>query len=208
MNTETKLGFIRGFLVFLLLALTGWAAAEDTHPQELVRATADHVLKEVSNNKEQLKKNASGIYELVQEKVLPHFDFMRMSKAAMGRYWRTATEDQRQRLSREFQELLVRTYATALLNYSGQDVEYLPVRLRPQATDVLIPTRVAAAGSPPVPINYRLYRDEGGWKVYDVVIDNVSLVTNYRSTFSNQVRRHGVEGLINQLASRNKQLRG
>lgn len=209
MNTETTRGFVRGLLAVLFLTSTAWAKADvDTHPQELVRSTADHVLNEVVKNKDQLKKNAGGIYQLVQEKILPHFDFVRMSQSAMGRYWRTATEDQRERLTREFQELLVRTYATALLNYSGQDVEYLPVRLRPEATDVLIPTRVAAVGSPPIPINYRLYRNDDKWKVYDVVIDNVSLVTNYRSTFSNQVRRHGVEGLINQLASRNKQLRG
>ena len=212
MKTETTLNRITlGWVLALAVAwLSPGALAADAaaDPQQLVRETANNVLSEVLKNKQQLDKNTSGIYQLVQEKVLPHFDFMSMSQSAMGRYWRDATDDQRARLTREFQELLVRTYATALLNYSGQDVEYLPVRLRPEADDVLIPTRVAASGSPPIPINYRLYRNEGRWKVYDVVIDNVSLVTNYRSTFSNQVRRHGVEGLIDQLASRNKQLRG
>jgi len=207
MKKDKIRGSVRAIFILLFLGTASWADA-GSDPQELVRVTANHVLNEVLKNKKQLDKNAGGIYRLVQEKVLPHFDFIRMSQSAMGRYWRTATEDQRARLTREFQELLVRTYATALLNYSGQDVEYLPVRTRPEAIDVLIPTRVAATGSPPVPINYRLHRNDGKWKVYDVVIDNVSLVTNYRSTFSNQVRRHGVEGLIDQLASRNKQFRG
>ena len=168
MKKDKILGSIRAILVLLFLGGVGWADA-GSDPQELVRATADHVLDEVLKNKQRLKKNTGGIYQLVQEKILPHFDFMRMSQSAMGRYWRTATDDQRERLTREFQELLVRTYATALLNYSGQDVEYLPVRMRPEATDVLIPTRVAAAGGPPVPINYRLYRNNGKWQVYDVV---------------------------------------
>ena len=133
---------------------------------------------------------------------------MRMSQAAMGRYWRDASPDQRERLASEFKELLVRTYATALLSYSGQAVEYLPVRLRAEAEDVLIPTRVAATGGPPIPVNYRLIRNSDEWKVYDVVIDGISLVTNYRSTFAAEVRRFGVDGLIKRLADRNAQLRG
>jgi phospholipid transport system substrate-binding protein len=194
-------------LVVLWVGAAG-AQASGPDPQVLVRETADRVLAQVTAHQEELNKDPGGIYALVESLVLPHFDFMRMSQAALGRYWRDATEDQRQRLAREFQELLVRTYAVALLNYSGQKIEYMPVRLQPDARDVTISTRVSAGGAPPVPINYRLARDGDLWKVYDVVIDGVSLVSNYRSSFANEVRRAGIDGLIQQLADRNKQLRG
>ncbi|MFM1892553.1 MAG: hypothetical protein RLZ44_1630 [Pseudomonadota bacterium] len=198
---------------WILAAITLWIGAfgvqaAGADPQALVQETADQVLEQVTEHKEKLTKDPSGIYALVESLVLPHFDFMRMSQSALGRYWRDASDDQRQRLAREFQELLVRTYAVALLNYSGQKIEYMPVRLQPDAQDVTIPTRVAAAGGPPVPINYRLARDGELWKVYDVVIDGVSMVSNYRSSFANEVRRAGIDGLIQQLADRNKQLRG
>jgi phospholipid transport system substrate-binding protein len=183
------------------------AHADATAPQDLIKSTADQVLAEVTRNKEALDKDPSGIYAMVEEMVVPHFDFVRMSQAALGRYWRQASEEQRERLTREFQELLVRTYAVALLSYSGQPISYLPVRIPDDAEDVMIPTRVEAGG-PPIPIDYRLYLGETGWKVYDVVIDGVSMVTNYRSTFATQVRRSGIDGLIEQLADRNKQLRG
>ena len=199
-----------GGLALLLTIVAAWpvtAAAEALGPQELIRDTAEQVLGEVLRNKDELEKDPSGIYDLVQEKVVPHFDFSRMSQAALGRYWRQASEEQRDRLIREFQELLVRTYAVALLNYSGQPIDYLAVRIPEDAQDVMIPTRVEAGG-PPVPIDYRLYLADNGWKVYDVVIDGVSMVTNYRSTFATQVRRSGIDGLIKQLAERNQQSRG
>ena len=182
-------------------------AAPAVGPQELVRDTADKVLEEVTRHKAELEKDTSRIYDLVQELVVPHFDFTRMSRAALGRYWRDASEEQRERLTLEFRELLVRTYAVALLDYSGQQIQYLPVRIADDAQEAMIPTRVAAGG-PPIPIEYRLYRTNDAWKVFDVVIDSVSMVTNYRSTFANQVRRNGIDGLIQQLADRNKQLRG
>ncbi|MEJ2575427.1 MAG: ABC transporter substrate-binding protein [Gammaproteobacteria bacterium] len=195
----------KGVMLALVLGLPVLAQAED--PAELVRDTADQVLAEVGRNKAELDRDPSGIYDMVQSMVVPHFDFARMSQAALGRHWRDASDEQRVRLTREFQELLVRTYAVALLSYSGQPIRYLPVRIPDDAQDVMIPTRVEAGG-PPVPIDYRLYLADNGWKVYDVVIDGVSMVTNYRSTFATQVRRSGIDGLIEQLAERNKQLRG
>jgi phospholipid transport system substrate-binding protein len=192
------------FLVFLL---TGATRADAVDPQALVRDTANKVLAEVTKNQAELKRDATKVYGLVQETVVPHFDFARMSESAMGRHWRTATVEQRERLITEFRELLVRTYAVALLEYSGETITYLPVRIPHDANDVMIPTRVNGGG-PPVPIDYRLSREGDTWKIYDVVIDGVSMVTNYRSTFSNQVRRSGIDGLIDQLAKRNEQLRG
>jgi len=203
-------GALSQALVFFLWLVNAPVAAiaKEIGPQALIRQTADHVLSEVSKKQEELNKDSSGIYKLVQAKVIPHFDFMRMSQAAMGRYWRDTSPEQQQRLADEFRELLVRTYATALLSYSGQTIEYLPVRVAAGAEEVMIPTRIAASGGPPVPVNYRLARNSDGWQVYDVVIDGISLVTNYRSTFATEVRRFGVDGLIERLAERNAKLRG
>lgn len=200
------------FVTAGLLALGGMlavAAEQDAAPQQVVRMTADKVLAQVTANKAALDKDPSGIYGLVEATVVPRFDFTAMSQAAMGRYWRRATPDQQVQVTNEFKELLVRTYAVALLNYSGQQIEYLPVRPTDGGGDVMIPTRIdPGTGGPPVPINYRMHQVDGVWLVYDVVIDGISLVTNYRSSFANTVRQRGVEGLIQQLAERNQQLRG
>jgi phospholipid transport system substrate-binding protein len=197
----------------VMVAMTSRASVADevqaNNPQEIVRVTADRVLSEVTANKAALDKDPSGIYRLVEGTVVPRFDFTAMSQSALGRYWRRATPDQQQQVTSEFKELLVRTYAVALLSYSGQQIQYLPVRLQGGEDDVMIPTRIdPGTGGPPVPINYRMHLVAGQWLVYDVVIDGVSLVTNYRSTFANTVRHRGIDGLIQQLAERNQQLRG
>jgi len=191
-----------------LWAVTTLAAGEAIDPQILVRNTAEYVLSEVRAHKAELEKDNSGIYRLVQEKVIPHFDFRRMTRSALGRYWRKATEEQRERLTREFQELLVRTYAIMLLGYSDEKVEYLPFRGRPGDKRVVVRTKVFTSdGAPPVPIDYRLYRTrEGEWKVYDVVVDGVSLVSNYRGTFASEVRKGGIDGLIAVLEKHNREL--
>jgi len=195
-------------LALLLMLAAAAAVADGTDAQALVRSTADRVLAEVKANKSQLERDSSGIYALVEAYVVPHFDFSRMTQSAMGRHWRAANEQQRAALVREFQELLVRTYAVALLNYSGQQIEYLPLRATATDDEVVVQTKVSDAGAPPVPIDYRLRRVVGQWKVYDVTIDGVSLVSNYRSMFAEQVQRTGVDGLIRQLSDRNRELRG
>jgi phospholipid transport system substrate-binding protein len=195
-------------LALLLMLAAAAAVADGTDAQALVRSTADRVLAEVKANKSQLERDSSGIYALVEAYVVPHFDFSRMTQSAMGRHWRAANEQQRAALVREFQELLVRTYAVALLNYSGQQIEYLPLRATATDDEVVVQTKVSDAGAPPVPIDYRLRRVVGQWKVYDVTIDGVSLVSNYRSMFAEQVQRAGVDGLIRQLSDRNRELRG
>ncbi len=198
-------------LMAILLLVGGWTQASDStaDPVALIRSTADYVLEQVRERKAELQKDSSGIYELVQEKVLPHFDFRIMSRGALGKYWRRASEAQKQRIAREFRELLVRTYATTLLNYSDQEVEYLPFRGKPEDKRVTVATRVHDQGGPPIPINYRLYRtSDGRWKIYDVVVDGVSLVSNYRSSFAAEVKKSGIEGLISSLARHNRKQRG
>jgi phospholipid transport system substrate-binding protein len=193
------------WLVAGLLLLSAFAVAGVEDPQQMVRETGDKILSEVTARKADLEADPTLIYPLVEGTVLPHFDFRQMSQSALGRFWRDATDAQKEAVTNEFRELLVRTYATALLGYTGQQIQYLPVKYRPDDSDVMIPTRIAASSSAPsIPINYRLRRDESKWMVYDVVIDGVSLITNYRSQFAAQVRRSGIDGLISVLAKMNR----
>lgn len=179
------------------------AVAEDKDPAGLVRATAEQVLAEVTAHKAELEVDNSGIYGLVEKMVVPHFDFYLMSRIALGRYWNDATEAQRVALADQFKELLVRTYATALLGYTGATIHYMPLNLEAGATRAMVSTRISSEG-PDIPIDYRLHQQGGVWKVYDVVIDGISLVSNYRGTFAAEVRRGGVDGLIKSLADRNR----
>ena len=186
--------------------------------QQVVRQTAETVLAEVTERKADLEADPSLIYPLVQRTVVPHFDFTSMARSAMGRFWRKASSQQQRLVVAEFQELLVRTYATALLGYTGQKLEYPPMRAADGAKKVMVPTRVTASGGPPIPINYRLkLTREGHWMVYDVVIDGVSLVTNYRSSFARLIQQGaarekdrsirmqaGIDNLIQSLAAKNK----
>ncbi|HPE79814.1 MAG: ABC transporter substrate-binding protein [Chromatiaceae bacterium] len=189
-----------------LVMLSSFAVAAVSDPQQMVRETGDRVLAEVTARKAELEARPELIYPLVESTVLPHFDFREMSQSALGRFWRDASEDQKAGITREFRELLVRTYASALLGYSGQQIEYLPAQIPADATNVMIPTRITSAGAPPVPINYRLKLEDSKWMVYDVVIDGVSLITNYRSQFAAVVRRNGIDGLIATLADKNRQV--
>lgn len=193
-----------GFCLVMLLALPAWA---DEDPLTMIKTTADQVLSEVTAHKAELEKDSSGLYALVQQYIVPHADFYRMAQIAMGRYWRRADDAQRQRIADEFRRMLVRTYATSLLNYSGQQIEYLPLRAQPDDTEVVVATRINLdTGGRPVPINYRVYKAADGWKLYDVIIDGVSLVANYRSSFASSIRHGGVEGLIKQLAENNAKM--
>jgi len=187
----------------LLLLLGGAAAQASMGPTELVRDTADRILDTFKQNREAYQAEPQKLYDLVDAVVLPHFDFDRMSRLVLGKYWRQADADQRGRFAREFQTMLVRTYSKALWEYTDQKIAYLPMRGSETDGDVLVRTEVQQPGGYPIPINYSLYRADNGWKVYDVVIDNISLVTNYRASFANEIRKSGIDGLIANLQQRN-----
>jgi len=196
---------LKSALVGLVL-LSSSAAAAIEDPQQMVRETGDRVLAELTARKAELDADPTLIYPMVERTVLPHFDFRSMSQSAMGRFWRQASEAQKEGITDQFRELLIRTYATALLGYSGEQIEYLPVKYRDGDERVMIPTRIAANNAPAIPINYRLrLNGDQKWQVYDVVIDGVSLITNYRSQFATAIRRQGIDGLISALAEKNRQ---
>ena len=189
-------------LLLLIFALPA-AAVQSQSPLELIRDTADQVLAEVVSKKLELARAPGRIYGLVEDKVLPGFDFTRMSRLVLGKYWQRATPVQKSAFETAFRELLVRTYATVLLNYSDQAITYLPMRQSEDASHVTVATLVNNSTAPSVPINYKLYLKQEEWKVYDVIIDGVSLITNYRSSFNAQIRRYELDGLIRNLEKRN-----
>ncbi|HHM04845.1 MAG TPA: ABC transporter substrate-binding protein [Gammaproteobacteria bacterium] len=195
-------------VMVLTLAWAGGVAAAVQDPLELVQKTSEEILGKVREERAAIDNNPRRLYQLVNEIVLPHFDFERMSRWVLGKYWRRASPQQRRRFVAEFRSLLVRTYAKSLAEYTDNKIEYLPLRRRPGAEEVTVRTEVEQAGGFPIPIDYSLYLQGGSWKVFDVVIDGVSLVTNYRSTFASEVRRGGLDKLIADLADRNQRESG
>ena len=198
---KRTLGVLLG-LCWLLLA--GPAAAIQENPREVVIDTSERMLKALSAERDHLKEQPGRIFVLVDEIVLPRFDFQRMSEQVLGNFWKKADAGQREAFVAQFRDLLVRTYTTALLNFSGQTIDYLPLQAAAGVTDVVVRTEVRQAGAPSIPIDYSLYANSDTWKVYDVVVDGISLVTNYRRNFANRIRRGGMDSLIADLAARNR----
>lgn len=194
-------------LMGLLLLAGPGVAAEDT-ATALVRDTSERMLAALEKRRADIDRNPQLIYGLVDDILVPHFDFEKITEVAVGKHWNQASPQQQQALSNGFREVLIRTYAMTLLGYSGQEIRYLPVKAGRQESSVIVSTEVRAPGAPPVPVDYRLYKKGGAWKVYDVVIDNVSLVSNYRSSFSSQIRQSGIDGLIRRLGEMNAQGQG
>ncbi len=177
-------------------------AASDISPQELVRDTSSRMLSALRNEKQAIAGNPGHLYELVSTIVLPYFDFERMSQWVLGKNWRIATPEQRTQFVEQFRRLLVRTYGNALLDYADEKIIYLPFVQDSTARTVTVRTEIEQGGST-IPISYSMYNSSDGWKVYDVAISGISLVTNYRSTFGSIIRDEGMNSLIKQLVERN-----
>ncbi|HET7362759.1 MAG TPA: ABC transporter substrate-binding protein [Burkholderiales bacterium] len=190
-------------LLGLLLAMTP-VRAQDVAPDQLVKTVTLEVVDLIAKDKEIQSGNRAKLIELIDAKVLPHFNFTAMTALALGQSWNKATPEQKKRLTQEFRTLLVRTYASALAAYSDQKFEFRPLRAKPSDTDVTVQVRVLQTGAQPVPIDYSMEKTAAGWKVYDVMVGGVSLVANYRTEFSNVVRESGIEGLIKNLSAKNR----
>lgn len=195
---------IRVLLMACALLAASAAGAAEIAPDALVKNTAQEVLTIIKQDKDIQSGNSQKVLELVDAKVLPHFDFARMAQLAVGRHWPKATPAQQQVLVKEFRTLLVRTYSSSLTSYRDQTIEYRAAKMAPGDTDVTVKTVVNQPGAQPIPIEYSLEKGADGWKVYDVAVDGVSLVTNYRSSFSSEIQNRGVEGLIKTLADKNR----
>ena len=181
-------------------------SAQDLAPDALVKKISDEVISIVKQDKDIQAGNQKKINELVDAKVLPHFNFGHMTALAVGRNWPKANAEQQKSLTGEFRTLLVRTYSSALTTYKNQVIEFKPLRAAVGDTDVTVKTQVKQPGTEPVSIDYAMEKTPNGWKVYDVVVGGVSLVTNYRETFNAEIRGGGIDGLIKSLASKNRSL--
>lgn len=192
-----------GLAAGLVLALVAASAVAQEAPDALVKRASQEVLQIVRTDPKVQAGDQARIREVIESKLLPNFDFERMTALAMGRNWRVATPEQKQQLIREFRTLLVRTYSGALSQYRDQKMEYKPLRMAPDATEATVRTEVIRPGQSAVQIDYGMARTPAGWKAYDVIVGGVSLVTNYRDDFSEQIRSGGIDGLIKTLASKN-----
>jgi phospholipid transport system substrate-binding protein len=172
-------------------------------PDELIRKNTNDILAAIKSDKDLQAGNQKKIEKLAEEKVLPYFNFARMTQLAVGRNWREATDAQKKSLTDEFRKLLVRTYSTSLSQYRNQTIDIKPLKLAPADLEVVVKTQVNQPGGQPIPIDYSMEKLADGWKVFDVLIDGVSLVTNYRSSFNSEVQKTGLDGLIKSLADRN-----
>ena len=191
-------------LILALCLSASAASAQDLAPDALVKRTAEDVLATIRADPLIQAGNQKRIQEVIETKLLPNFDFARMTALAMGKNWRAATPEQQQRLVEEFRTLLVRTYSGALNKYRDEKIDYKPLRMNPGDTDVTVRTAVQKPGGQPVQIDYSMAKTANGWKAYDVVVGGVSLVTNYRDEFNEQIRSGGVDGLIKVLVDKNK----
>lgn len=188
------------FALFLPLSLPVWALEQS--PEAMVKQITDDVLDAIKNDKDLQSGNRQKALALAEEKVLPHLDFVEMTRLAAGRSWNSATPEQRKQLVAAFRAMLVRTYANAIDVYRGQTMKVEAARVPPGANDVTIRNRYFSPGKRPTPVDYAMRKTPEGWKIYDIVVDGISLVLTYRSQFDEAARSGGIEGLIKQLQAK------
>ncbi|MBI5007491.1 MAG: ABC transporter substrate-binding protein [Nitrosomonadales bacterium] len=181
------------------------ARADIPDPDVLIKSTVREVLDIVRADKELRAGNQKKMLELVDAKVLPHFNFERMTKLAVGKAWRSATPEQKKALQSEFRILLVRTYTKAFTSYRDQIIEVKPLKLDAAMDEVTVKTEIIKPGAQqPILVDYDLEKTPDGWKVFDLTVEGVSLVTSYRGTFADQVQQIGIDGLIKTLVDKNR----
>ena len=189
----------------LLIALFSQSVfSAEIGPQQLIKQATDKVLGEIKLNSDDYRTNPDKLFALVDEVVLPHFNFVAMTNLALYRHRKEFNDEQKTRIVSEFRTLLIRTYGKALLEYNNQAVNYLDMLGSIEKGKVKVKTEVTQAGGSAIPLDYSLRRGKQGWKVYDIQVDGISLVTNYRSSFSREIKKNGVEGLIKLLNERNQ----
>jgi len=187
----------------LCCALFAVSALAQEAPDAMVKRVSQEVLVIIKSDPKVQAGDQARIREVVETKLLPNFDFERLTALAMGRNWRQATPEQQKQLVEQFRTLLVRTYSGALTQYRDQTMDYKPLRADANATEVTVRTEVVRQGQAPVPIDYSMAKGASGWKVYDVIVGGVSLVTNYRDEFNEQIKSGGIDGLIKTLQAKN-----
>jgi len=195
-----------GLMAAFWVAAVPAAAQNMTAPDALAKSVTDEVLAVLRADKDIQAGNQKKVVDLVEKKVLPHFNFVRMTQLAVGRHWRDASPEQRKQLVEEFRMLLVQTYAATFTAYRDQSIEYRPLRVQPDDTDVVVRSLINQSGGKPVTVDYKMQKSDTGWKVYDVVVGDLSLVQSYRGSFNTEVQKGGIDGLVKALTEKNRQL--
>jgi phospholipid transport system substrate-binding protein len=191
-------------LALLITALLPTLALAQEAPEALVKRVTDELLTIIKNDKAVQSGDMTKVAQLAEQKVLPHFDFERMTRLAVGKNWRDASDAQKKALQDEFRTLLVRTYSSSLAAYRNQTIDVKPGNTGAADKEAVVKTAVIQQGGPSIPINYSMEKTDSGWKVYDVVIDGASLVTTYRGSFNDQIQKGGIDGLVKSLQERNR----
>ncbi len=199
MKAIVKILCLAGLALFANVAM----ANIDMAPDALVKQTADDVLTIVKNDKDIQAGNQQKLFAVVEEKILPNFDFDRVCRMVLGKNWKSASPEQQALFQKEFRSLLLRTYATALGKYRDQVIEYRPMQTDASEKNVTVKTQIIQKGGQPIAVDYSMVKGPAGWKVYDITIESVSLVTNYRSQFSSEIRQNGLDSLNKKLADKN-----
>lgn len=202
-STFVRFAFLLFALACLSLPATG-VRAQDPGPDQLVRATVDKFIEIIKGDKAIQSGDMKRILEVAETHAAPHFNFVRMTRLAMGANWKQASPAQQDALVREFRSLLLRTYAVALKEYRNQTIDVRPLKLPAGSTDVQVKTLVNQPGAKAIPIDYDMERTPQGWKVYDVTVGGVSLVVNFRSSFDSEIRKSSIDGLVSSLVERNR----
>jgi phospholipid transport system substrate-binding protein len=192
----------------LLIALAFFfavpALAQELGPEELVKKVTSEVMEAIKSDKQLAAGDKQKAIKLAEEKILPHVDFEEATRLAVGRGWKEAKPEQRARLVQEFRRMLVRTYSNAISAYQGQTMKVMPVRMKPGDTEVTVHNQFLRAGGKPVLLDYAMHKTDKGWKIYDIVVEGVSLVLTYRSEFDAVVKQDGIDALIQRLAQKTK----
>ncbi|MEM7209317.1 MAG: ABC transporter substrate-binding protein [Pseudomonadota bacterium] len=189
--------------VAALFVISGVVSAAEEHPaQTLVQSTTETVLQVLSENSERVKTDAAFLRETIVTHIEPSLDFTSMTKLAVGKNWKKANTEQRDELVKQFRLLLLNTYSNALTQYSGQAINFLPYRESKREDRAVVRSEFEQSGGAAIPISYKLL-NKGSWKIYDIAIDGISLVTNYRTGFNNKIKKDGIDGLIQELSTKN-----
>jgi phospholipid transport system substrate-binding protein len=205
---QKRISFVYAAMFSMLL--TGWSgtsAAEALEsPVAVLERTSMHVIQILKDDRELLKKEPERVYKIIDEYILPLLDEVTMAKLALGKNWKNASKEQKISFVGEFKTLLVRTYSKSLIEFKDQSINYFPLSLPADAQKASVKAEVIQPGGPSIPIAYRVRVKNNSWKVYDISIDGVSLVTSYRGTFTQEVRKSGIDGLLEYLRDKNSEL--
>lgn len=196
--------WLMGLVAGVAITVSSACWAEEVAPDAMVKNVTNEVLDIIRKDKDIQNGSTKKAIELVESKVLPHFNFQRMTALAVGRDWRQATPAQQKALADEFRTLLVRTYSNALTAYKSQSIDFKPLKAAPSDTEVTVRTEIRQPGAKPISLDYALEKSSGDWKVFDVIVAGVSLVTSYRDQFTQEVHNGGIDGLIKVLQAKNK----